>query len=78
VRSGERPLIGEREAKHLRLGDGVLRRLSRSGDDEVADAAPFDLGGALDDRAFPETASPPGSACRNRVRQSSAIGLYTL
>ena len=49
-RFGEPALIGKREMKHLRPGDSALRRLSRSGDDEVADAASFDLGGAFDDR----------------------------
>jgi hypothetical protein len=48
-RCGERALIGKREAKHLRFGDGALCCLAGGGHHEVADAAAFDLGGALDD-----------------------------
>ena len=49
-RVGERALTGKRQAKHVRLGDGALRRLASGRDNEVADAASFDLGGAFDER----------------------------
>jgi hypothetical protein len=35
---------------YLNLKNGAVGRFLRGGDDEVADAAALDLGGALDDR----------------------------
>jgi hypothetical protein len=49
-RLGKRALIGKREVKDLRLGNGALRRLPGGRHHEVAHAAALDLGGAFDDR----------------------------
>src|SRR5262249_54392696 len=52
-RIGEGPLVLKREGNKLSPLDRLLRHLLCSGDDEVTQAAPLDLGSALDERQRP-------------------------